>query len=86
MPMRPEDLLPDHINQMELQPGVVIRKGTVGAFLINAELWCNSSTGLSQREVAKNHMLESLPALRALGLFKVLAVRDPALRALLEAS
>ncbi|SAL42324.1 preprotein translocase subunit SecD [Caballeronia sordidicola] len=77
--MRAEDILPDHINQADIG-GTTIRKGTVAAFLANARVWTNSETSASARAEAETDMLEALPALRAVGLFDVLDIRDTALR------
>jgi len=81
--MRAEDILPGHQNQVDLD-GVTIRKGSVGAFLANARVWCDPAAGAAQKESAGRDIIELLPALRALGLFDVFAVRDSALRRLVE--
>lgn len=81
--MRAEDILPDHMNQIE-RDGIVIRKGNVGAFLINAKRWCEPTTPPDERTTLERDILEALPVLRALGLFEVLTVRDPALQQLIE--
>lgn len=83
--MQAEDMLLDGQNQVE-RDGVVIRKGTVGAFLINAKLWSDTTTSALQRQAAEHDIVNALPALRALGLFDVLAIRDSALRKLVEAA
>ncbi|GGP27950.1 hypothetical protein [Silvimonas amylolytica] len=77
--MRAEDLLPDEQNRIELA-GTVIRKGTVGAFLMNAAVWLDPHAGVVNRSQAEADLQAALPALRALGLFEVLEVRDAALR------
>ena len=81
--MRAEDILPDHLNQIE-RNGVVIRKGNVGAFLANAKVWCAPAAELAQRVLAGRDILEALPAVRALGLFEVFSIRDAALYLLVE--
>jgi hypothetical protein len=78
--MRADQLLPDHLNQVE-RNGTTIRKGSVGAFLINARVLTDSSANPAAREQAEADLASLLPALRALGLFDVLEIRDPALRA-----
>lgn len=82
--MKAQDLLPDGQNQL-VRDGVVVRKGTVGAFLINAKVWSSTRPGSAERAAAEADVIEALPALRTLSLFDVLAVRDPALRQWLEA-
>ncbi|AZD49480.1 hypothetical protein [Pseudomonas chlororaphis] len=79
--MRAEDLLPDQLNHGDFN-GTRVRKGTVGAFLINARLWADPDTSAQQRRVAEKDLLAALPALRALGLFELMQLRDPALRTL----
>jgi hypothetical protein len=81
--MRAEDLLPDDQNQGQFK-GTVVRKGTVGAFLINARTLSDPQTPESQRLAATQDILQALPALRALGLFELMQVRDPVLRTLCE--
>ena len=82
--MKAQDLLPDGQNQL-VQDGVVVRKGTVAAFLINARTWGSTSPGSAERVAAEADMVDALPALRTLGLFEVLAIRDNALRHWIEA-
>lgn len=82
--MRANQLLSDAQSQFELPDGTVIRKGTIGAFLVNARTWSDPASDDAQRVSAEHDMLEALPALRALGLFEVLAVRDEALRQWIE--
>jgi hypothetical protein len=82
--MRADQLLPDHLNAGDFN-GVTVRKGTVGAFLINARVWTSHSADEATRASAAADIVDALPALRALGLFDVLDVRDPALRRLIDA-
>jgi hypothetical protein len=83
--MKAEDLLPDSINQADID-GVVVRKGTVGAFLANARIWSDDGSPAQAREIAASDILDALPALRALRIFEVLEIRDAALRALVDAN
>jgi len=78
--MRAEDMLPDHLNQVDLD-GTKVRKGTIGAFLVNAGVFLDPSVTAASREEAGMHIAEALPALSALGLFEVMAVRSPVLQA-----
>ena len=82
--MKAEDLLPDHVNQWNFD-GVTVRKGTVGAFLVNARTWIDHGASAQNHTEAERDIVDALPALRALGLFDVLDVRDAALRGLIEA-
>jgi hypothetical protein len=77
--MRAEAVLPDHTNAAEID-GVVVRKGTVGAFLANARTLADPAASADARAIAERDIVDALPALRALGLFDVLAIRDDALR------
>ncbi|AJK46631.1 hypothetical protein [Burkholderia plantarii] len=81
--MRAEQLLPDGTNEVELN-GVTVRKGTVGAFLANARVLGTPDAPRAAREAARADIAAALPALRVLGLFEVLEIRDPALRAWVE--
>ncbi len=81
--MRAEDILSDQQNQRLFQ-GVTVRKGTVGAFLANARVLIEAGTDAPAQAQAERDIVEDLPALRALGLFDVLEIRDPALRHLVE--
>lgn len=82
--MRADDVLPDHANQGDFN-GVTVRKGTIAAFLANATIWSDPASSGAQRATAEAHIAEALPALRAVGLFDVLEVRDPSLRRWLAA-
>ena len=79
--MRAEELLPDDVNQGEIN-GVTVRKGSVGAFLANARTLTDPAA--EARAIAEHDLAALLPALRALGLFEVLQIRDERLRALAE--
>jgi hypothetical protein len=81
--MRAEDLLPDNVNQGQFN-GVTVRKGSVGAFLVNARVLSDPAASAESRATAERDILEALPALRAIGLFDVLQVRDERLRVLVE--
>ncbi|HZX27357.1 MAG TPA: hypothetical protein VFF16_09825 [Telluria sp.] len=78
--MQAQDVLPDHINHRDYG-GVMIRKGTVAAFLNNARTWLAPDSTPASRAGAEADLVAALPALEALGLFDILAIADPALRA-----
>ncbi|NTX41967.1 hypothetical protein HT749_00970 [Burkholderia cepacia] len=82
--MRAEQMLPDQTDRITLGD-TTIRKGTVGAFLVNARVLTDPNAAPAERARAEADAIDALPALRALGLFDVLEVRDPALRAWLDA-
>lgn len=81
--MKAEQLLPDHVNSGEFQ-GITVRKGTVGAFLINVKLLQKAGIEAIEREQLLTEMREAIPALQALGLLDVFEARDPALRNFIE--
>ncbi len=78
--MKACDILPDGVERGDFK-GVEVRKGTVGAFLANARVCLDPQAPAQAVAVARQDIQEALPALNALGLFEVLQVRDPALRA-----
>lgn len=78
--MRAEDVLPDGRDQGDFN-GVTVRKGTVGAFLANARVCLDPGASDAAVAAARKDIQEALPALRALGLFEMMQVRDPALHA-----
>ena len=82
--MRAEQILPDAIDRADVN-GVSVRKGTVAAFLANARIYLEPAASAAARDEAIRDLLEALPALRALGIFDVVQIRDEGLRAFVEA-
>lgn len=83
--MRPEDLLPDQQDHVQCD-GISIRKGSVGAFLVSARQWLDPACDAQTRTRAEADLRALMPGLHALGLFEVVAPRDPALRRFIEQS
>ena len=81
--MRADQILPDHADHGQFQ-GVTIRKGTVAAFLANARTWADARADEDARAQAQRDIVDAVPALRALGLFEALEIRDERLRAFIE--
>lgn len=81
--MRADQLLPDHIDHIELA-GATIRKGTVAAFLANARVLTDRTADAPARQQAEADLVAILPGLRATGLFEILQIRDTALRTWIE--
>ena len=81
--MRPEDILPDAVNERN-QNGITIRKGSVGAFIANANILADQSVSDTARAEAETHLRSLVPALRALRLFEVFEIRDRKLVAIVE--
>jgi hypothetical protein len=82
--MRADQILPDDVNHGQFG-GLAIRKGTVAAFLANARAWTHAGADAAARAHAAREIERDLPALRALGLFDVLEIRDERLRAFVGA-
>lgn len=83
--MRADQILPDDANHGQFQ-GLTIRKGTVAAFLANARAWTDAGASADARMQAAREIARDLPALKALGLFDILQIRDERLRALVDAA
>jgi hypothetical protein len=81
--MRADEILADKVNETEIN-GVVVRKGTVGAFLANAKIFIDPTASAEARLIAERDIIEGLAALRALGIFEILQIRDERLRAFIE--
>jgi hypothetical protein len=82
--MRAKQVLPDHVDQADFN-GMTTRKGTVAAFLANARVWTDRGDSEEARARAETDIVDALPALRAIGLFDVLEIRDVSLRAWVDA-
>lgn len=81
--MQPHDILPDHQNDVKVN-GLTVRKGSVGAFLASVRDWQDPASDAATRAAAEADLRSLLPGLHALGLFQVLAARDPALQRLID--
>jgi len=82
--MHAQDILPDNVNEVQIN-GTTIRKGSVGAFLANVAAFGDPALTGPDRDAVLSDIAAALPALRALGLFDVLEIRSPELRAFVEA-
>ena len=83
--MRADQILPDDVDHARFA-GLTVRKGTVAAFLANARAWTDAHTSAEERAQASREIARDVPALKALGLFEVLQIRDERLRALVDAA
>ncbi len=81
--MRAEDVLPNHLNAASVN-GTTVRKGTIAAFIVNARIVADADALPAARAIAERDILDSAPALHAIGLFDVMAVRHDRVRALVE--
>ncbi|MDP9991706.1 hypothetical protein J2W28_002883 [Variovorax boronicumulans] len=77
--MQAQDVLPDG-QDFVLRNGLQLRKGSVAAFLANAQLLQDPNATAEAKQAAERDLIALLPALEALGLFDVFELRSPALR------
>ncbi|MCR6477133.1 hypothetical protein NU688_13305 [Variovorax sp. ZS18.2.2] len=77
--MQAQDVLPDG-QDFVIRNGLQLRKGSVGAFLVNAQLLQDPSATAEAKQAAERDLIDLLPALEALGLFDVFELRSPTLR------
>ena len=67
--VRPEDILPDGVDSAAVN-GKTVRKGTIAAFLANADILDNPTAIEKQKREATNIMRELASAVVAIGLHK----------------
>ena len=77
-PIRPEDLLPDEQNVADLG-GVLIRKGSAGAFVQNVQALARVEPGSADEAAVLAQAREIAENLKAAGFFEVFALRDEGL-------
>ncbi|AGU49065.1 hypothetical protein VAPA_1c19590 [Variovorax paradoxus B4] len=77
--MQAQDVLPDG-QDFVTRNGLRLRKGSVGAFLVNAQLLQDPSASADAKQAAERDLIALLPVLEALGLFEVFELRSPTLR------
>ncbi|MET3881036.1 hypothetical protein [Chitinophaga sp. OAE865] len=81
--MKPSAILPDDVNHVEIN-GQTLRKGSVAAFLANVAIieQC-TDTHSEAYTAARKDMLELVPALETLSVFKHLSIRSENIRRLI---
>ena len=77
--MQAQDGLPDG-QDFVTRNGIPLRKGSVAAFLANAQLLQDPGATAEAMQAAERDLVALLPTLEALGLFDVFELRSPALR------
>ena len=77
--MQAQDVLPDGQNFV-VKDGVTLRKGSVAAFVGNAQVLQNPDASAQARQDAQRDLVSLIPVLEALGLFDVFELRSPELR------
>lgn len=83
MSVKPEDLLPDEQNFLEVN-GQIIRKGTMGAALANAKIVDSADATLCDKQEAMIALKELVPALSAFGLTEFLTWKNSDIQSLFE--
>ena len=72
--MKPQDILPDNINSVEIN-GQVLRKGSVAAFMANLSI-IEQPANYPEYENAVKDLIELTPILETLGVFKHFRLRS----------
>jgi hypothetical protein len=83
--VRPEDVLPDGVDTTAIN-GKMVRKGTIAAFLANADILENQHATEQQRREALNMMKELAPAVIAIGLHKHVIFKNSQVEQILVAA
>lgn len=77
--MQAQDVLPDG-QDFVVRNGLPLRKGSVGAFIVNAQLLQDPNASADAKQAAERDLIALLPTLEALGLFDVFELRSLTLR------
>ncbi|MFJ5802033.1 hypothetical protein [Streptomyces decoyicus] len=80
--LTPQDVLADGQEHAEFN-GVLVRKGSIAAFIGNAKALENLEPGTSEHEAVAQQIRDLKPALDALELFDVVEIKNPDVAALL---
>lgn len=83
MSVRPEDILPDNINAVEIN-GVAARKGTVAAALANAKILASNNKTDAEKREAKEMIRELAPSLVALELHQHITWNNPEIQKIID--
>lgn len=83
MSFKPEDILPDEVNEIAIQ-NIPVRKGTVAAALANANIITSTHTDEEEKVEARNAIKKLTPALVALELHKHLAWKNPEIQKIID--
>ncbi len=67
--IKPDDILPDTENSVELN-GVIVRKGSIAAFLKNIDLFEDSNSSETEKAAALDMVKQLAPAVVASSLHK----------------
>ncbi|KTC78908.1 hypothetical protein Lche_0928 [Legionella cherrii] len=83
--IRPEDILPDGVDTA-LIDGKSIRKGTIAAFLANADIFEHPNSTDKQKEEAIKAMNELAPVVIAVGLHRHVVFKNKEIEQILVAA
>ncbi|MDN3351859.1 hypothetical protein [Actinomadura sp. DC4] len=83
--VRPEDVLPDGVDGTLLN-GVPVRKGSVAAFVANAQRLQRLTPGTDEHRQVSDQLRALTPAVAAVGLFEIFEARSPELRDIIAAT
>jgi hypothetical protein len=83
MGIRPEDVLPDNKDTIEID-GQTLRKGTIAAALKNVEVLESKDTSRAEKQSALKTIKELAPSLVLLGLHKHLTWKNPEIQKIIE--
>ncbi|PWY57030.1 hypothetical protein DGG96_01115 [Legionella qingyii] len=73
--IRPENILPDGVDNASIN-GKIVRKGTIAAFLANAEILEKQNSTDIQKQEAVRTMKELAPAVVATGLHQYVVFKN----------
>jgi len=82
-PINPEDILSEQQNTTVLN-GILVRKGSIAAFLKNLDLLDNPSITSEQKSAVISVIKELMPAVIAAGLAKHVVFKNPLIQSLVE--
>lgn len=85
MSILPENILPNDINELEIN-GVKARKGSVAAALANAKILASDSASEIEKETAKETFKKLVPILIALELHNHVTWKNPEIQQIIEES
>lgn len=83
MSIKPEDILPDDVNAVEIN-GLMARKGTVAAALANAKVLASGDKTEEEKNKAKEMIRELAPALIALELHQHVTWKNPEIQKIID--
>ena len=82
-PIRPEDILPDNVDFVEIQ-NQKLRKGTVAAVLANAEVLLNPKITEEEKREALETIQDLAPSLISLGMHRHVIWKNPMIQTIIE--